>query len=74
MPVGPATWQTAGVGGERYAVEVRTKAVLEKLRVVAEEWSAAAGVKLGGEPEVHRFEPKMAKRMFNTEGRKPEPA
>ena len=64
VPVGAATWQTVGVDGERCAVEVCAKAIVEELRVVAKEWSEAAGVKLGGEPEVHRYDPVRARRML----------
>ena len=42
--------------GERRAVEVDAKAVIEESRALAGEWSAAADVALGGEPEVHRFD------------------
>ena len=64
VPAGSATWQTVGVEGERCAVEVDAQAVLEELRTVAGEWSAAAAVELGGEPEVHRFDVAAARKML----------
>ena len=64
VPSGPATWETVGAAGERRAVEVDAKAVLEELRAVAGEWSAAANIELGGEPEIHHYDPVRARRML----------
>ena len=64
VPAGPATWQTVGVEGERRAVEVAAGSVFEEFRTVAGEWSAAANVELGGEPEVHRFDIAAARKML----------
>ena len=64
VPSGPATWQTVSVEGERRAVEVDAKAVFEELRAFAVEWSRAANVALGGEPEVHRFDVAAARKML----------
>ena len=64
VPSGPATWETVGVEGERCAVEVDAKAVLEEFRAVAGEWSAAANIELGGEPEIHHYDPVRARRML----------
>ena len=64
VPAGSATWQTVGVEGERCAVEVDAKAVLEEARTLAAEWSTAADVALGGEPEVHRLDVAAARKML----------
>ena len=64
VPSGPATWETVSAAGERRAVEVDAKAVLEELRAVAVEWSAAANIELGGEPEIHHYDPVRARRML----------
>ena len=64
VPSGPATWETVSVEGERRAVEVDAKAVLEEARARADEWSRAANVALGGEPEVHRFDVAAARKML----------
>ena len=66
VPAGPAKWDAVYADGERRPVEFSTQAILEELRVVAKEWSHVAGVKLGGEPEVHRYDPQRARRMLNT--------
>ena len=64
VPAAPARWQAVHADGERRVVEIGRQAVIEELRALAREWSAAAGVKLGGEPEVHRFDPRKAKKML----------
>ena len=64
VPEGSVIWRTVGVEGERCAVEVDAQAVLEELRTVAGEWSAAAAVELGGEPKVHRFDVAAARAML----------
>lgn len=72
VPAGAAAWQAVYANGERRVVEIAHKAVVEELRVFAREWSAAADVRLGGKPEVHRFDPKRAKRMLAAKAREPE--
>ena len=72
VPAGPATWEAVYADGERRPVTLARDALIEELRAHAREWSEAAGVRLGGEPEVHRYDPKKAKRMLQTKA--PEPA
>ena len=69
VSAGPATWETVGVEGERRAVEVDAKAVLEELRALAAEWSAAANIELGGEPKIHHYDPARARRMLKKKPR-----
>ena len=64
VPVGEARWEAVYANGERRAVEVDAKALLEEARALAVEWSKAAAVELGGEPEVHRFDPVRVRRML----------
>ena len=64
VPVGAARWEAVYANGERRAVEVDARAVLEEARALAVEWSKAAAVELGGEPEVHRFDPVRVRRML----------
>ena len=64
VPVGAARWEAVYANGERRAVEVDAKAVLEEARALAVEWSKAAAVELGGEPEVHRFDVAAARKML----------
>ena len=66
VPVGAARWEAVHADGERRVVEFGREAVIEELRELAREWSAAAGVRLGGEPEVHRYDPARARRMLAT--------
>lgn len=73
VPAGPARWEAVHANGERRVVEIGCEALIEELRALAREWSHVAGVRLGGEPEVHRFDPKKAKRMLDTDP-DPEPA
>ena len=64
VPVGAARWEAVCANGERRAVEIDARAVLEEARALALEWSKAAAVELGGEPEVHRFDPVRVRRML----------
>ena len=64
VPVGEARWEAVYANGERRAVEVDAKALLEEARALAVEWSKAANVELGGEPEVHRFDPVRVRGML----------
>ena len=64
VPVGEARWEAVYANGERRAVEVDAKALLEEARALAVEWSKAANVELGGEPEVHQFDPVRVRRML----------
>ena len=70
VPAGAPDWQTVSVNGERRPVELEAKAVLEELRVLADEWAMAANVTLGGEPEVHRYVSERAKTMLNAKSRR----
>ena len=63
-PSGFATLQTVGVEGERRAIEVDAKAVLDELRALARERSLAADVELGGKRRVHRFDVAAARKML----------
>lgn len=64
VPAGSAKWEAVYAEGERRAVKLARDALDEEVRALAREWSAAAGVRLTGEPEVHRYDPKRARRML----------
>ena len=64
VPAGAARWEAVSGDGERRVVEVDAQAVLAELREVARAWSAAVEVALGGEPQVHRYDPARARRML----------
>ena len=64
VPAAPAEWRAVTRGGERRSIEVDESAVLEELRETAKKWSETAGVTLGGEPEIHEYDPKIAKEML----------
>ena len=65
VPAGAPEWRTVSVEGERRPVEFDVDAVVEELRDLADGWAKAGNVTLGGEPEVHRYDPVRAKRMLN---------
>ena len=65
VPEGAPEWRTVSVEGERRPVEFDVDAVVEELRDLADGWAKAGNVTLGGEPEVHRYDPVRAKRMLN---------
>ena len=65
VPAGAPDWRTVSVEGERRPVEFDARAVVEELRVLADGWAKAGNVTLGGEPEVHRYDPVRAKKMLN---------
>ena len=72
VPAAPAEWRAVTRGGERRSIEVDESAVLEEVRETAKEWSEMdemAGVTLGGEPEIHEYDPESAKtRLKRKEG------
>ena len=74
VPAAPARWQAVHEDSERRTVEIVREAVIEELRELAREWSEAAGVKLGGESEVHCYDPARARRMLKAKTRDAEPA
>ena len=74
VPAGAARWEAVYEDGERRPVELAREGVIEELRALAREWSEAADVKLGGEPEVHRYDPARARRMLKEKTLEAEPA
>ena len=64
VPAGPAEWRAVTGSGERRTVAIDADAVLSELRDAARTWSEAAGVQLGGLPEVHDFDPDSARAML----------
>ncbi|MDE0702957.1 MAG: type I-U CRISPR-associated RAMP protein Csb1/Cas7u [Rhodospirillaceae bacterium] len=64
VPAGPAEWRSVAVNGERTTVEISESAVLEELHEAARAWGDATGVELGGEAQVHEYDPKAGKAMF----------
>lgn len=68
VPAAPAEWRAVTRGGERRSIEVGESAVLEEVRETAKKWSETAGVALGGEPEIHEYDPKKAKEMLKKKG------
>ena len=66
VPAGRTQWCSVAVNGERTTVEISENAVLEELRDAARAWADAAGVELGGEPQVHEYDPEAGKAMFGT--------
>ena len=64
VPAAPAEWRAVTRGGERRSIEVDESAILEEVRETAKKWSETAGVALGGEPEIHEYDPKIAKAML----------
>lgn len=68
VPAAPAEWRAVTRGGERRSIEVDESAVLEEVRKSARKWSETAGVALGGEPEIHQYDPKIAKAMLKKKG------
>ena len=72
VPAGAPDWQVVSVEGERRPVEFDVKADVEELRVLAGEWAKAGNVTLGGEPEVHLYDPERAKRMLKAKTAKAE--
>ena len=66
VPAEPAEWRSVSVNGERTPVEVSQDAVLGELRQVAQQWAEAVDIELGGEPEVHKYDPEAGKAMFGT--------
>ena len=68
VPAAPAEWRAVTRGGERRSIEVDESAVLEEVRESARKWSETAGVALGGEPEIHEYDPKIAKAMLKKKG------
>ncbi len=66
VPSGPAEWQSITASGERRALEVSESAVCEELRGAARNWADATGTQLGGEQEVHLYDPKAGNAMFGT--------
>ena len=68
VPAAPAEWRAVTGGGERRSIEVDENAVLGEVRETAKKWSETAGVALGGEPEIHEYDPKIAKAMLKKKG------
>ena len=68
VPAAPAEWQEVTRGGERRSIEVDESAVLEEVGESAKKWSDTAGAALGGEPEIHEYDPKIAKAMLKKKG------
>ena len=65
VPAGPAEWHAVTESGERNAVTIDADAVLRELRDAARAWSEAAGVELGGPPQMHDFDPDSARAMLS---------
>lgn len=64
VPAGAAEWYAVTETGERIEVAVDADSVVAELRAAARAWSEAAHVPLGGPPEVHDFDPALARGML----------
>ena len=70
VPAGPAEWRTVSRDGDRRRIEVDESAVLDRLREAAQAWAGATGVRLGGEPEIHDYDPEAGRAMFDGKAKK----
>ena len=64
VPAGAAEWQSVETTGERTPVGISESAVIEQLREVARDWAEVADIDLGGEPEIHHYDPERGIAMY----------
>lgn len=66
VPSSVAEWQTVAKDGKRQSIVIDDNTVMNELRTVASKWAEIADVNLGGEPDIHKYDAKIAKSMLPT--------
>ena len=64
VATGSARFEAVYADAERRALDLAGESLVPDLDGRSRAWSLASGVALGGEPQVHRFDPKLARRML----------
>lgn len=70
VPAGAAQWTRVFADGRKEEMSLDGDDSLGELRSTAKEWAGIAGVTLGGEPQVHLYDPKVGATMFASSGGK----